>query len=291
MTQRILLSHIYLLVGSEEWLRQESVQQIEAAAGVAPIDRCRLEAGQTPLTEALDQARLVPFQSRHRLIILDDVQKLSTGEQELLVAYCRRPATTGLLVLIVPSETAPHWLRPMLANVTQIACHPLAPPRLPAWLQDRASQRLGKTLDRAAAVALVDRIGPALRPLAQALEQMACYVGSRTLIVIGDVMRLVGVSVSEETFAMTRALGRGDLAGALERLNRLLDQGDAPEVVIGLLRWHWEKLHRDRRGFRILLAADLAMKRGRVAPRLMMEALVIRLARLAAAPRAPAAVS
>lgn len=92
---------------------------------------------------------------------------------------------------------------------------------------------------------------------------------------------------------MTRALGRGDLAGALERLNRLLDQGDEPEQLIGLLRWHWEKLNRDRRGFRILLATDLAIKRGRVAPRIALEEALVRLARAtsSAPPRAPAAVS
>ncbi len=206
------------------------------------------------------------------------------------MSYCRQPAASGILILVVPIEVVPAWLRPALPNMTEIACHPVAPARLPAWLQDRAAQRLGKTMDRAVASALVDRVGTALRPLAQALEQLACFVGDRKMIVIGDVMRLVGSSVSEETFALTRAMGRGDLSGALERLNRLLDQGDEPEQVMGLLRWHWEKLHRDRRGFHVLLAADRALKSGRGSPRITMETTVVRLARLSS-PRAPAAVA
>ena len=110
------------------------------------------------------------------------------------------------------------------------------------------------------------------------------------MIVVRDVTQLVGSVVEEETFALTRALGRGDLAGALERLNRLLDQGDEPEQMIGLLRWHWEKLHRDRRGFRLLLATDVAIKSGRIAPRIGMEAVLVRLARVTSL-RASAAAS
>ncbi len=291
--QNKVISDVYLLLGSEEWLREEAIRRIEAELDIAAIDRSRVEPGKTPLVEALDQARIAPFQSRRRLVVIDGIAKLPVAEQEALVAYCRQPAQTGVVAIACAAETLPAWLRPVQAQLTEVACHPLVPARLPIWLQDRAAQRLGKTLDRAAAMALIERVGTSLRPLAQVLEQMACFVGAQKMMTVRDVMQLVGAVAAEETFAMTRALGRGDLAGALERLNRLLDQGDEPEQLIGLLRWHWEKLNRDRRGFRILLATDLAIKRGRVAPRIALEEALVRLARAtsSAPPRAPAAVS
>jgi DNA polymerase III delta subunit len=88
-------------------------------------------------------------------------------------------------------------------------------------------------------------------------------------------------TVNPDTFALNRQieLRKADLA--LRILNQLLKNGEAPERILGGLRYAWEKQDVQslgaKRKLKLLLGADLEIKTGRLKPAFALEKLVVNL--------------
>ena len=87
--------------------------------------------------------------------------------------------------------------------------------------------------------------------------------------------------ISPDTFALSRqiVLRKTDLA--LRLLNQLLKNGQAPERILGGLRYAWEKQGTEgavaRKKLKLLLSCDIEIKTGRLSPTFALEKLVISL--------------
>jgi hypothetical protein len=84
-----------------------------------------------------------------------------------------------------------------------------------------------------------------------------------------------------DTFTLNRQIELRKTDSALRLLNQLLKNGEAPERILGGLRYAWEK--RDvqslaaRRKLKLLLNCDLEIKTGRLKPACALEKLVVSL--------------
>jgi DNA polymerase III delta subunit len=88
-------------------------------------------------------------------------------------------------------------------------------------------------------------------------------------------------TVNPDTFALNRQIELRKTDSALRLLNQLLKNGEAPERILGGLRYAWEKQDIQsligRRKLKLLLGADLEIKTGRLRPAFALEKLVISL--------------
>ena len=88
-------------------------------------------------------------------------------------------------------------------------------------------------------------------------------------------------TVNPDTFALNRQIELRKTDSALRLLNQLLKNGEAPERILGGLRYAWEKQDiaslSARRKLKLLLQADLEMKTGRLKPAFALEKLVVNL--------------
>jgi DNA polymerase III delta subunit len=88
-------------------------------------------------------------------------------------------------------------------------------------------------------------------------------------------------TVNPDTFALNRQIELRKTDSALRLLNQLLKNGEAPERILGGLRYAWEKQDRQslgaRKKLRLLLSCDLEMKTGRLKPAFALEKLVVSL--------------
>jgi DNA polymerase III delta subunit len=79
-------------------------------------------------------------------------------------------------------------------------------------------------------------------------------------------------------FDLADAMEAGNAQESLRLLNRLLQEGEKPERLLGGLRAAWQRRGRDlAQRMRLLLECDLDIKTGRLKPALVLERLVIRL--------------
>jgi DNA polymerase III delta subunit len=88
-------------------------------------------------------------------------------------------------------------------------------------------------------------------------------------------------TVNPDTFALNRQIELRKTDLALRLLSQLLKNGEAPERILGGLRYAWEKQDIAsliaRRKLKLLLSCDLEIKTGRLKPAFALEKLVVSL--------------
>lgn len=199
-----------------------------------------------------------------------------------------------------------------------LECGELKGASLVKWLIRTATEVHQKQLDRDAANLIVQLAGDSLGLLQQELDKLAALVGDEETITPEDVTRVVGGWRVETTWAMLDAVRDRETSKALECLDKLILAGDAPQKILGGLTFTFRKLaeateyarqtrdlpsalrsagvfpaaigpserylkrlgfEKASRIFQLLIEADANMKGGsRVAPKLQLEALFVRLA-------------
>lgn len=101
------------------------------------------------------------------------------------------------------------------------------------WTKQR-TKSLGKSLDHKAAEALVQAGGTHLRLIASELDKLAVYTGSQSTIRYEDVAAVCS-STHASIFKLTDALKIRHHKNLLDALETLMDQGEDPLKLIGLL--------------------------------------------------------
>ena len=162
--------------------------------------------------------------ARRKLVVLVDEGNFVHNHVDELREYLKAPSSSSLLAALVPTDKVP-----ALSGACLVECRSLKPADLQRWLSSEA-QRLGKTLDRAAAELLASRAGGNLSALAGHLEKLATYAGSRPILTAEDVRGLVG---SQFPFAPCRSeflngVRASALSGLGQRTHELLALRNIP---------------------------------------------------------------
>lgn len=268
----------------------------------------------------------LPFLSPYRLVVIEQADPFVTKHRATLEKYVAGPANRGILVLEVKTWPANTKLAKQVPDDATVGCKSLATQRLTAWCGRWAQDRYGKQLAAHAAGWLVELVGSEMGVLDQELQKLAVAVGDAKSITQADIDRLVGRSRSAETFKIFDAIGAGKPADALALLARLFEQGDEPMQILGAVSWQMRRLAQVSRLVRLgqsisaamdvagvppfaragieqqlrhlgrarmdqiyewLVETDLALKGSSpLPPRVVLERLMVRLARPQPAPRA-----
>lgn len=183
----------------------------------------------------------------------------------------------------------------------------------PRWLQRRA-KRYNTEIELQAAHELARRIGEDLTLADTELMKLATYTGGERPITVDDVAELTPYTPEAGIFDMVDALGKRQGQAALDLLRRLLDEGQEPLGIYGMIIRQYRLLIQMREQldkgqtsqsaakatgmhpyvagkmadqarnytmeslekiYRALLDTDLEIKTGRIAPDLALERLVV----------------
>jgi DNA polymerase III subunit delta len=119
-------------------------------------------------------------------------------------------------------------------HVKIITCEKLRRNELPDWIRQRAAMRRVK-LDAGALADLAEFVGDELRQLDQELIKLADYAPTRT-VTREDVRKLVPATRAASVFEMVDALGLGDGHTAGKLMKHALDiDGEQPLRLIGMI--------------------------------------------------------
>ena len=95
-------------------------------------------------------------------------------------------------------------------------------------------------------------------------------------------------TVAPDAFALNRQIELRKADCALRLLNQLLGNGEAPERILGGLRYAWERQNEQtpdaRKKLKLLLACDIEIKTGRLKPAFALEKLIVSLCGVIQAP-------
>ena len=175
---------------------------------------------------------------------------------EELTAYLKRLPETTRLVFVEGKSINPNHpvLKAALADRERGHVKEFRPPtsgKLRRWITDRV-ERKGGEIEASAAEELAAFVGSDLRLLDQELDKLVAYVDGARPITKDDVHLLVSYVQEANVFEMVDALGRRDGEQAIRLLHRLLEDGEHPLSLLGMIV----------RQFRIMIQVKDLVERG-----------------------------
>jgi DNA polymerase-3 subunit delta len=139
--------------------------------------------------------------------------------------------------LFLASELLPatHWLVKAVPAVAVVPVRPLPARELPGWLQQRAAAH-ACSLSEEAAQLLVQSVGEDLTTLVAELEKASLWaVSAGGRVGVEEVEAVVGQHRLRSVFELTTAVARRTLGQALGILEALLEAGEEPLGLLGML--------------------------------------------------------
>ncbi len=279
------------------------------------LDYKVLHGSDTSADEIINSAGTMPFFSSKRLIVVKDFDKLSKEDISKVAAYIKNPNQHTCLIIDSDDasilEDSPSIAR--YARVLKFA--PLSDNELSSWIKKYLSMQ-GKTIEDDALEILKESKGAQTLSLSGELDKLMTFIGKRKSITGDDVENLVGKSVVAGAFDIASAMGDRNTSKAIGIVHELTSSGKKPYEITGILSWFFKRLlkakllldagdtessvaqklrinYRSAEEFfthvhsfsvrdieskmKVLLDADLNIKRPKYSPSLIMELAIIRL--------------
>lgn len=193
-------------------------------------------ARQTALAKILDTFKTPSLFAAWRCLVVEEADDFKKKEGEDLGIALSRPPEKAVLILI--SEKGPTAaVKKSLGVVCVVECKKLYPNQAVSWINIEAKD-LNVPISREAAGFLVDCVGPDLGRLHQTLEMLALYVGKRKMIQLEDVEAVASRADQKSLFELANALGAKKPIVAVKCLGMILDRGEEPIKVLGLIARH-----------------------------------------------------
>ena len=241
------LTPVYLLYGEEDLLVEEAVSSVIAAAVPKDAREFNLDILRGEESDARDivaRASSFPMMAERRAVIVQNVDKLSPKDLEILGSYVEQPSKTTCLVLTggkIDTRKRPYTI--VKRTGTAMEFKPLYDDRIPGWIAGRVKKQKHEITQEACRL-LAAYVGTSLRELQNELDKIYIYLGTRTSIGPDDVTAVVGMSKELSIFELQKAVGARDLRRSTEIMERMLDAGGSVPFIIAMLTGYFSTLYR-----------------------------------------------
>ena len=241
------IESIYLLVGEESWLVDDALTTLRryAAATDDLMNTHVFSGAEVSPSHIVAIAQTLPASAPRRLIIVRDAERLAASDA--LAGYCVDPAPSTCLVFVMTKlDRRKAWVQALVNRATTVACDPLKPAGLKAWLQRETAAR-GLSLSEEAVAYLVARADGSLRALLQDLEKLALSrpQGRKAPAGLEEIVALSPSSATISVFDWAHAVAVGQVNEAVAYAHRLV-RDEAPLLLLSILAGQWRKMIRYR---------------------------------------------
>jgi DNA polymerase-3 subunit delta len=230
----------YLFFGEETYLIQEyTTTLLEHVLVTAPRDfNCDVfNVDNDILEDALSIARTLPMMATHRVVVLHGLHQLRKADWPQLERYLEHPSTSTALICS-SSASDPKKCPPCLwQHAITVECNRLESPKLHDWVTQVITQR-GYRIAPEALQALLHEQQSDLQTIRQEIEKLCTYVGEASEITLDDIQEATCASRLQSIFALSDALGTRHIGPAFLVVERLLNQGEPPLVILSMMVRH-----------------------------------------------------
>lgn len=233
------LEGCYLLLGNDRREVDAALAFLEERAvppELAALNAQRLRGSEHSVDDVIAAASVLPMLGDRRLVLVREPETLD-GDLEQLGRWAADPAPTSTLVLAPASfDRRLRWTQSLLATCRVVVCEAPGRADLDAWVKRTLSGR-GITVRPDALALLADLVESDTLLLGNELEKLALYCQAKKVVEKDDVAALLGRTRALEIWDLTNALEDGRQDIAVQALRRLLEQGAAVPLLVGMLDW------------------------------------------------------
>lgn len=244
-------AEVYLLYGPEGYLRDSAARAIaEAVMKDAPLrefNDISFSLAETDVHETLAAADQMPMMAERRVVRIADLGKSRSegqreAEEEAILKYVERPAPTSVVIFTTNDlDKRRKFTKTLVDKCFSIEFAPLDAKDTRQWVKDRARDQ-NVTIDSATLDYFVDLVGNDVRTLTTEIDKLATAALPETVITRSLIDQLVPRSREHSNFELTDQLIAGQRGRALGTLQKILDDGAEPPMLIGLLASNYHKL-------------------------------------------------
>ncbi|MBA3804555.1 MAG: DNA polymerase III subunit delta [Acidobacteria bacterium] len=240
------IAALYLLFGAESYLRDRAAHAIsEAALKDAPLrefNETSYSLSSTDVQQAIATACQLPMMTSRRVVRIADFSKLREADEEALMRYLARPAESSIVIFIAEDLDKRRKLTKMMIEAcVSVEFAPLGDTDLVKWARGHLKE-LKVEADERTLHQIIALVGSNVRMLSNELDKLGTAALQTGLITMEMVETLVGRSRELSNFDLTDQLIARNRPRALQTLQRLLDDGVEPVMLIGLIASNYHRL-------------------------------------------------
>ena len=240
----------YVFYGEDEYSRKAELHTLQQRMGDSPeaqMNTARFDGTQTRVVQVLAAARSMPFLAERRLVIVEGLltwlSRKGAGKdakadlETLLVALPLLP-DSARVIFHEPGKLADsHPIFRLISTDSRgfgKEFRPLEKDRATAWIARRVAAENAAIEPRAAAQ-LYELIGADLRALESEILKLVMFTAGERSITDADVSELVAIAPEGNVFQLVDQMAAKNGRGAITALRRLLDSGQEPLALLGMI--------------------------------------------------------
>ena len=240
------LRPLYLLVGTEVYLRRVAAQTITEAALSGTLLREFNESAFSLLTDSVQAgiaaAEQLPMMSGMRVVRIRDFARLREADEDTLIRYLNNPSPSTVMIFTADDLDKRKKSTKVLLDVcTVVEFAPLKDAEAKAWAKTRLKE-LKVSADDQVLSELIRLVGTDVQTLFNELDKLASAAANTGRITMELVDELIGRSRELSNFELGDHLLAGNRKRALETLHRLLEDGAEPVMLVGLIAGNYHRL-------------------------------------------------
>lgn len=231
---------IILFHGDEDFLIEECVDAIidhvvDPAARGFNLDV--IYGSKADPKDVVSHASSFPMMGEKRVVLVKEFEKLVTAEasREIVSTYIDKPLDSTILLLV---SLDPDLRRKPFTDLKKkamvVECRPLYDNQVPTWIAQRI-KGAGKEANAEACRLLQAYVGNSLRALQNEIDKLFVFIGEKKVVTHEDVAAVVGASKGFTVFELQNAIGRKDTREAVRIVERMVESGQAPQMMIVML--------------------------------------------------------
>ncbi|MGA7159734.1 MAG: DNA polymerase III subunit delta [Bacteroidota bacterium] len=231
---------VYFFFGEEDFLIDEIVDAVVAEGIDAATKGFNLDiihGGEIDGKEIVALASSFPMMAERRVVVVKDFDRVSN--KELIEPYLEHPSPSTCLILIASKPDARKKPYPLLKkNSVGGEFGRLYDNEIPAWIERRV-KALRRSITPEAAELLQAYVGNSLRDVANEIDKLLIAIGQKPRVELEDVEAVVGISKEFTVFELTKMVGEKNISKSIEIVERMLDSGESPQLIIVMLTRHF----------------------------------------------------
>jgi len=176
-------------------------------------------------------------------VVVQDSQKYNKSDKDLLVKSLPQVPPENHIVLFHEGKMDMRlkYFKYTTQKTEWLSLLPLTQNTARFWI-DRQLSRFKLRIDNSALELLIDFAGLSYSTISEEIEKLSLNVEPGSMITVEDIQNYGSRSAVFSIFELTDALGRKDREKALNRLNRLIESGENPQMVLGRILKHFNYL-------------------------------------------------
>ena len=231
---------IYLFYGEEDLMIDEGIQLIVDKTldeGSKGFNLDVVYGSKADAKDVVGHASSFPMMGKKRVVVVKEFEKLAgtDTEKEIVAAYVNKPLDSTILVLV---SLEPDFRKKPFTDLKKraelIECKPLYDNQVPPWIGERIRHQ-GREASVEVCRLIQAYVGNSLRSLQNELDKLYVFMGDRKKIALEDIAAVVGATKGFTIFELQNAIGRKDPKEAIKILERMLEAGQSPQMIIVML--------------------------------------------------------